>query len=152
MSLRILTATGLALALGACSTGYDTRSDNNRYDGDRAYSGSAANCNDCGVVQRIESYSGERRTSGVGAVAGAIVGGALGNQVGSGDGKKVATVAGAVAGGIAGNAIERNRNQTWYDVTVRMNDGRVLVFSQNDLNGIREGSRIMVRNDRVQLN
>jgi uncharacterized protein YcfJ len=42
-------------------------------------------------------------------VIGAIVGGALGNQVGKGDGRKAATVAGAVAGGAIGHEIaERN--------------------------------------------
>ncbi|MFY2762963.1 glycine zipper 2TM domain-containing protein [Arenimonas sp. MALMAid1274] len=49
-----------------------------------------------------------RRTSGGGAVLGAIVGGALGNTVGSGDGRQAATVLGAVIGGAIGNDIERN--------------------------------------------
>ena len=36
-------------------------------------------------------------------VLGALVGGALGNQVGKGDGRKAATIAGAVVGGAIGN-------------------------------------------------
>lgn len=142
-NLKFLPAALLVLGLSACSTGggYDSR-----------YAGSSMrNCYDCGVVQRIESYSGERRTSGAGAVAGAVIGGAIGNQVGSGDGKTAATVAGAVIGGIAGNEIEKNRNQTWYDVTIRMNDGRSVVVSQNSLNGIREGSRVVIRNGNAYL-
>jgi len=35
-----------------------------------------------------------------------VVGGVLGNQVGGGDGKKLATVGGAIAGGYAGNKIQ----------------------------------------------
>lgn len=42
----------------------------------------------------------------VGAAIGAVVGGVAGNQVGGGNGKKLATVAGAVAGGYAGKKIE----------------------------------------------
>ena len=44
----------------------------------------------------------------VGTVAGAVVGGALGNQVGKGDGRKAAGVAGAVLGGVIGRRVERN--------------------------------------------
>jgi len=148
MKIGILFAAAAALALSACSSyggndGYRSSSYNN----------APTNCYDCGVVQRIENYTGEqRRTSGAGAVAGALIGGALGNQVGSGDGKKAATVAGAVAGGFAGNAIERNMDKTWHEVTIRMNDGRTVVLSQDDLNGVREGSRVIIRNGRAQLN
>jgi outer membrane lipoprotein SlyB len=102
-------------------------------------------------VQDINSYSGERRATGAGAVAGAIVGGAIGSQVGSGDGKKAATVAGAVVGGIAGHNIEKNAGGTWHEVTVRMDDGRVVVVTQDDLNGVREGSRVVVRDGRARL-
>ena len=42
--------------------------------------------------------------------------------------------------------------KTWHEVTVRMNDGRTVVLSQNDLNGVREGSRVIIRNGRAQLN
>lgn len=42
-----------------------------------------------------------------GTVLGAIIGGALGNQVGKGDGRKAATVAGAVIGGAIGRDIDK---------------------------------------------
>lgn len=41
-----------------------------------------------------------------GTAIGAVVGGLVGNQIGGGDGKKLATVAGAVGGGYAGNRIQ----------------------------------------------
>jgi outer membrane lipoprotein SlyB len=151
MNLRIVSCATLALALSACST-YDG---NDNYRDGRYYGGgysTPGNCYDCGVVQRIESYTGERRATGAGAVAGAVIGGALGNQVGKGDGRTAATVAGAVAGGFAGNAIEkRSGDQTWYNVTVMMNDGRTLVVTQDDLDGVSEGSRVVVRNGRAEL-
>ena len=43
-----------------------------------------------------------------GTAAGAVVGGVLGNQVGSGRGKSVATAAGAVIGGYVGNKVQGN--------------------------------------------
>jgi len=148
MKLRIAITALAVLALSACSS----YGGNDNYRSTGSNYSAPANCNDCGVVQRVESYTGERRTTGVGAVAGALIGGALGNQVGKGDGKTAATVAGAVVGGIAGNQIEKNRDKTWHEVTVRMNDGRTVVLSQDDLNGVREGSRVIIRNGRAQLN
>tara|TARA_R100000750_G_scaffold16763_1_gene11036 strand:- start:636 stop:1184 length:549 start_codon:yes stop_codon:yes gene_type:complete len=41
-----------------------------------------------------------------GTAVGAVVGGLLGNQIGGGNGKKIATVAGAVGGGYAGNQVQ----------------------------------------------
>jgi outer membrane lipoprotein SlyB len=108
-------------------------------------------CSNCGTVQRIENDYREG-SSGGGAVLGALVGAALGNQVGSGDGRKAATVAGAVAGGVAGNRIERNRNERGeYELEIRMDNGRRITVEQRDLNGIREGDRVVVRNGRARL-
>lgn len=46
----------------------------------------------------------------VGTGMGAVVGGLLGNQVGGGNGKKLATVAGVLLGGYAGNEVAHDRN------------------------------------------
>src|SRR5690606_11258286 len=46
-----------------------------------------------------------------GTAIGAVVGGLLGNQVGGGNGKKIATVAGAVGGGYAGNKVQEGMQQ-----------------------------------------
>lgn len=59
-----------------------------------------------------EQVEGERERANVGAaVAGAIIGGILGHQVGGGSGQKVATVGGAVAGAAVGSQIGRDRGQ-----------------------------------------
>jgi surface antigen len=50
-----------------------------------------------------EDCQGNKET--IGTVAGALIGGILGNQIGSGSGRKAATILGAVAGGYAGNRI-----------------------------------------------
>lgn len=60
---------------------------------------------------REECY--EERVAGDdtgGTLLGAVVGGALGNQVGGGDGRRAATIAGAVIGGAVGNNLS-NRDQ-----------------------------------------
>jgi len=60
-------------------------------------------CEDVVVAQAAPSRDPHRI---VGTAAGAIVGGLLGNQIGGGNGKKLATVAGAVGGGLAGREIQ----------------------------------------------
>jgi hypothetical protein len=105
-----------------------------------------------GEIACWELEFGDGRTSGAGAVAGAVIGGVLGSQVGSGRGRDAATIAGAIAGGAAGNRIEGERNaRDTYAVYVRMDDGRRLVFEQRQLDGIREGARVTVRNGRAHL-
>ncbi len=84
----------------------------------------AAVCPECGVVESVRTVERKGEGSFLGAGAGAVVGGLLGNQVGGGHGRAVATVAGASAGAFAGNEIERNMNsRIIYQVRVRMNDG-----------------------------
>jgi uncharacterized protein YcfJ len=44
----------------------------------------------------------------LGTIAGAVVGGIVGHQVGGGSGRDIATVAGAAAGGYGGNRVEKH--------------------------------------------
>ncbi|HMB56410.1 MAG TPA: glycine zipper 2TM domain-containing protein [Arenimonas sp.] len=112
----------------------------------------AVRCLDCGRVEAIETVYGARQNTRTGAVLGGIVGGVVGNQVGKGDGKKAATVAGVVGGAIAGNAIENKRNEQTYNITVRMEDGRLVVINQNTISPeLRQGSPVRVTGNRVVL-
>lgn len=52
----------------------------------------------------------QAQNSPVGIGVGAVIGGVLGNQVGSGDGKTLATILGAVGGGYLGNEVAK-KNQ-----------------------------------------
>jgi uncharacterized protein YcfJ len=58
------------------------------------------------TVTRQKPVQDQHRIAGT--AIGAVVGGLLGNQVGGGNGKKIATVAGAVGGGYAGNKVQGN--------------------------------------------
>ena len=59
-------------------------------------------------VQQQQAAAPQNSPIGIGV--GAVIGGLLGNQIGSGDGKTLATIAGAVGGGYLGNEVaKRNR-------------------------------------------
>ena len=137
----------LASALGACASGPQSRS----YGSAPVYT-APVRCYDCGTVERIDVIQVTGQSSGTGAVLGGIVGGVLGNQVGKGDGKKAATVAGAVGGAVAGNAIEKRTVKQDYRITVRMDDGRRLTFTQGTISQyLRVGSPVRIDNGRVIL-
>ena len=102
-------------------------------------------CNNCGVVEAVNEIETRGEGSGVGAVGGALVGGLLGNQVGGGNGRKLATVAGAIGGAVAGNQIEgRVKSNKSYDITVRMNDGSVRKFHQTEQPSWHQGDDVRV--------
>ena len=86
----------------------------------------ASVCATCGSVESVTAVErpGKPSPISVGSVAGGVIGAALGNQVGRGNGRTLATVLGAVGGGFAGHAIEGQvRKETVYQVGVRMEDG-----------------------------
>ena len=102
-------------------------------------------CNSCGKVEGVRTVEVAAKPSGVGVVAGAVVGGLLGNQVGGGSGKTLATVAGAVGGGYAGNEIEkRTRKGTSWEVDVRMENGEKRSFKYDTQPSWRAGDRVKV--------
>lgn len=88
-------------------------------------------CADCGVVESVKAVTRKGDASGVGAVAGGVIGAVAGNQVGKGDGRKAMTVIGAIGGGLAGHEIEKRKNSTTvHEVRVRMDDGTVRTVEQ----------------------
>ncbi|MEO6018057.1 MAG: glycine zipper 2TM domain-containing protein [Polaromonas sp.] len=90
-------------------------------------------CVNCGTVEAVTAVQRQGQVKGVavgnttiglGTVAGGVLGGLLGHQVGGGNGKNAATLLGAAGGAYAGNTIEKNMKKvTVYDVRVRMADG-----------------------------
>ena len=166
MNTKIVTAIAASLIAVGCagptSAQYSNR-DRGYNDGYYAYEDAdrrdyrRTRCGNCGTVQRIEREyygRGDDRDDGTGgAIVGALVGAALGNQVGSGNGRKAATVAGAVAGGVAGKRIdERNGSRgDEFEIVVRMDNGRTVILEQRDLNGLREGSRVVVNGGVARL-
>jgi outer membrane lipoprotein SlyB len=112
-----------------------------------ARDGYSRGCDDCGRVVRVESIGRRDNRVGGGTVLGAIVGGALGNQVGKGDGRKAATIAGAVAGGAIGHNVEKDRRRSnhYVRISVRMDrDGRTRSYEQSNDYGLRRGDRVYI--------
>jgi outer membrane lipoprotein SlyB len=109
----------------------------------------AAVCSYCGVVEAVEAIQRKGEGSGLGAVAGGVLGAVAGNQVGRGDGKKAMTVLGAVGGGLAGHEVEkRARGETVYKVKVRLDDGSLRIIEQATEPKV--GSRVEVRGDTLK--
>jgi len=81
----------------------------------------------------------------VGTVAGAALGGLLGNSIGHGGGRAAATVIGAVGGGIAGNAIERHATaQDGQEIVIRLDSGTTIAVVQGAAQGFETGQRVRV--------
>ncbi len=107
-------------------------------------------CHSCGRVESVQAIQHAAQPSGIGMVAGAVLGGVLGNQVGGGNGRKIATVAGAVGGGYAGNEIEKQSRATVsYQVRVRMEDGELRSFPYHQQPGWSVGDRVRVVNGQL---
>lgn len=113
-----------------------------------------------GVVQSIElvKQGGSGTTGsniGIGTVAGAVVGGVLGSQVGDGRGATAATVIGAAGGAYIGHEMEKRQQQQQqqqvdgYKITVRMDDGTYQALMQNADAGYRVGDRVRIDNNGV---
>lgn len=104
-------------------------------------------CGNCGVVDSIREITQPGEGSGLGAVAGGVVGAILGHQVGGGTGKKIATVAGAAGGAYAGHQIEKSqRKTTRYEVIVRMNDGSNRSVMMDMVPGWQVGEHVRIEN------
>lgn len=103
-----------------------------------------------GKVTDVREVQVKGQGSGVGVVAGAVVGGLLGNQIGKGSGNTIATVGGAVAGGFAGNEVEKNvKKSTRFKTTVQFEDGSVHDYTLGQRYAL--GARVEVNGKKVTL-
>ena len=109
-----------------------------------------------GYDEAIETVGAEPRREGpgIGAIGGAIAGGVLGHQVGSGSGNTAATIGGAVLGGVVGHTVEqqvRNRQAAGveYRFRVRMDDGSYQTFSKETHDNIRVGDRVRIERGNI---
>ncbi|NML62037.1 glycine zipper 2TM domain-containing protein [Massilia sp. RP-1-19] len=67
--------------------------------------------NDAPTYQAPAVQPAPKQPNYVGIGAGAVIGGLLGNQVGGGNGKKLATLAGIIGGGMIGNEIQNRTSR-----------------------------------------
>jgi outer membrane lipoprotein SlyB len=116
-------------------------------------------CAACGTVEAVTPVQRQGKVNGVdvgnttiglGTVAGGVVGGLLGNQVGGGNGKTAMTVLGVAGGAFAGNQIEKNMKKvTVYEVRVRMDDGTVRNMEVSS--AVAVGAKVVVEGKNLRL-
>lgn len=98
-----------------------------------------------GMVESVRHVKIEGTKSSVGTGAGAIVGGIAGSNIGSGKGSTVGMILGAVAGGVAGSMIEEGATgKDGLEITVRLDNGRMIAVTQEADEQFRVGERIRV--------
>ena len=124
-----------------------------------AQSNRANVCASCGTVEAVTPVQRQGKVNGVdvgnttiglGTVAGGVVGGLLGNQVGGGNGKTAMTVLGVAGGAFAGNQIEKNMKKvTVYEIRVRMDDGSVRNMELSS--AVAVGSKVIVEGKNLRL-
>ena len=109
-----------------------------------------------GYVESIDTMTAERAPQGpgIGAIGGAIAGGVLGHQVGSGSGNTAATSGGAVIGGVVGHQVEQRVRDRQYQAAeyvfrVRMDDGSYQTFRKETHDGIQVGDRVRVERSNI---
>jgi outer membrane lipoprotein SlyB len=111
----------------------------------------ASNAVQFGTVSHIDVVAVESRTSGGGALLGAVLGGVIGHQVGGGTGQTVATGIGAVGGAVIGNQVEKHNksDNDVYRISVRYDNGRVEKFDYERIEDLRVGDRVKVQGGQV---
>ncbi|MDE2289096.1 MAG: glycine zipper 2TM domain-containing protein [Burkholderiales bacterium] len=112
----------------------------------------ASVCSACGTVASVTPVRTQGASTGIGAIGGALAGGLLGNQFGAGNGRAAMTVVGAVGGGLAGNEVEKNmRSETYYRVSVHMDNGTWRSFNYRSAPGVQPGTRVRLENGRLVM-
>lgn len=146
----VASAGALALLLAGCAPAYNSRP-GGYYGQSSGYQRGGQCYQGCGYVKDIrEVRSDNGDGAALGTVIGAIAGGLLGNQVGSGRGKTAATVAGAVGGGFAGHAIgERSGSNADWRIVVQLANGQYATVTQRNPPQVRVGDYVVIRGDQV---
>jgi outer membrane lipoprotein SlyB len=97
------------------------------------------------TVESVREVQIEGTKTPIGPAAGAAVGGIAGSNIGGGKGSTVGAIVGAVAGGVAGAAIEEGATrQKGLEITVKLDNGRMIAITQAADEQFRPGERVRV--------
>lgn len=98
-----------------------------------------------GTILRVEDVTIEAKQSGVGALGGAVAGGVVGSTIGGGSGKRLAATGGALIGAATGSAAEKaGGTKPGVEIEVELDDGRMLVVTQDKDDVYAVGDRVRV--------
>lgn len=100
-----------------------------------------------GVVESVREVDIPSRRTGVGPAAGAVIGGTIGAEVGRGRGSAAGAVVGTVIGGVAGEAAAQAGTEKGLEITVRLDEGRVIAVTQPAQETFKPGDRVRVLSD-----
>ncbi|HET9404907.1 MAG TPA: glycine zipper domain-containing protein [Burkholderiales bacterium] len=100
-----------------------------------------------GVVEGVREVQIDSERTGVAPMVGAVFGGAAGSSVGSGRGAVVGGVVGTVAGAVIGEAAAQHGSQPGLEVTVRLDEGRVIAVTQPAGETFQPGDPVRVISD-----
>lgn len=102
---------------------------------------------DSGTVTSVREVNIEGQKSNLGLFGGGVIGGAAASG-GRGVGGALAQAAGSVAGAVVGQAVEEGvTRKVAQEVTVRLDDGRTVVVTQESRDGLfRDGDRVRILN------
>ena len=105
-------------------------------------------CTNCGSVESVNVVEVKGDSPNViGTIAGGLLGGVVGHQVGGGSGKDLATIVGAVGGAYAGNRVENNMGKNKvFRVAVRLDGGTTQNFDYANDPTVQVGTRVKVEN------
>ncbi len=108
-------------------------------------------CAHCGTVIAVTAVEREGAASGLGAVAGGVLGALVGNQIGSGSGRTATTVLGAVGGGWAGNTAEKKMKKVLvYQIRMQMDDGSSRMVEQ--MSSFAVGEKVIIEGNALRRN
>ena len=104
-------------------------------------------------VKLVSGTAAPRGNHLAGTAIGAIIGGVLGNQIGSGSGRSAATVLGAAGGAMAGNQIARRNsdgsyasNEAVYRISVQTDNGEMRQYDVSATGDLQPGDRVRIEN------
>jgi len=131
-------ATTLMLSVIACASSMS----GNAYSRDQAQK---AHTVDNGTVIYVREVQIEGTKSGLGTIAGGVLGAAVGSTIGGGSGRIVSVAGGGVVGAVAGSAAEEGiTRQKGLEITVELDYGEVIAVVQ-------AADQLFVVGDRVRV-
>ena len=96
-----------------------------------------------GTVESVRAVSEPGASLGLGTIGGGVLGGAIGSQIGKGNGRTAMAALGAIGGGLLGHEVEqRLRAPRGYEVRLRMDDGTLRTVRHARDPGWRVGQRV----------